>query len=40
MVKAVIWENQRRWALIDVIGRESAFLRESPDYLRSKPVGN
>ena len=24
MVKAVVWKNQRRWALIDAIDRESA----------------
>jgi len=25
MVKAVVWKNQRRWALIDAIDRETMF---------------
>jgi hypothetical protein len=32
MVKAMVWKNQRRWAVIDVIGRESAILRLRSDY--------
>jgi hypothetical protein len=32
MVKVVAWKNQRRWALIDAIGRESAILRLRSDY--------